>query len=67
MNLLRSAVAPLADGKKFFSEISVSGSHRRSAQMVAEGRADLAAIDCVTLAHLRKFAPEHTERLRVLC
>ena len=67
MNLLRSAVAPLAEGKNFFKDVAVSGSHRRSIAMVAEGKADIAAIDCVTLAHLRNHAPNHTDELRVLC
>jgi ABC-type phosphate/phosphonate transport system substrate-binding protein len=66
MNLLRAAVAPLADGRPFFQSVTVSGSHRRSLGMVAGGEADIAAIDCVTLAHLRKFAPAEVASVRVL-
>jgi len=66
MNLLRSAIAPLANGKSFFRDVIFSGSHRRSIEMIADGQADLAAIDCVTLAHLRAFAPHRTNALRVL-
>jgi ABC-type phosphate/phosphonate transport system substrate-binding protein len=66
MNLLRAAVAPLAAGKDFFESVELSGSHRRSIEMVADGEADLAAIDCVSWAHLQRFAPERTGALRVL-
>ena len=67
MNLLRAAVAPMANRGRFFEGVVSSGSHRRSAEMVVDGEADLAAIDCVTLAHLHKFAPNRTDGLRVLC
>jgi ABC-type phosphate/phosphonate transport system substrate-binding protein len=67
MNLLRVSIAPLAGGQEFFSRISVSGSHRASAVMVAENEADVAALDCVTLAHLQRQQPELTAGLRVLC
>ena len=67
MNLLRAVIAPLANGKSFFRDVSLSGSHRRSVEMVADGQADIAAIDCVTLAHLRNFAPNHMDAMRVLC
>jgi len=66
MNLLRAAVAPLARGAAFFSSVSVSGSHRRSIEMVASGQADLAAVDCVSWAHLRRHDPAQTSMLRVL-
>lgn len=67
MNLLRAAVAPLAAGKKFFGSVQFSGSHRRGVERVAEGHADLAAIDCVSFAHLQRFAAGQTAALRVLC
>ena len=66
MNLLRAAVAPLAAGAEFFEAVDLSGSHRRSMEMVAGGEADLAAIDCVSWAHLQRIAPAHTGALRVL-
>lgn len=66
MNLLRAAIAPLAAGRPFFGSVSVSGSHRRSLAMVAGGQADIAAIDCVTLAHLRKFVPADVASIRIL-
>ncbi len=66
MNLLRAAIAPLAAGAEFFESVDLSGSHRRSIEMVADGEADLAAIDCVSWAHFQQIAPEPTGALRVL-
>lgn len=66
MNLLRGAIAPLAREAAFFSEVVVTGSHLASAQAVAEGHADVAAIDAVSFAHLQTLRPGHARRLRVL-
>jgi ABC-type phosphate/phosphonate transport system substrate-binding protein len=66
MNLLRALVAPLAGGRPFFSEIGITGSHLASAVAVAGGAADLASIDCVTWAHLRRLRPTLAAQLRVL-
>jgi ABC-type phosphate/phosphonate transport system substrate-binding protein len=66
MNLLRSSVAPLAGGKPFFSQVVVTGSHLASAEAVASGAADVAAIDGVTFAHLQRLRPTVSRALRVL-
>jgi ABC-type phosphate/phosphonate transport system substrate-binding protein len=66
MNLLRALIAPLAGGRPFFSEIAVTGSHLASAEAVAGGTAELAALDCVTWAHLRRLRPTLAAQLRVL-
>jgi len=66
MNLLLAAIAPLFDGAPFFKSVVLSGSHRRSVEMVAEATADVAAIDCVTFAHLQRLYPGEVARLRVL-
>jgi ABC-type phosphate/phosphonate transport system substrate-binding protein len=52
-NALRALVAPLAQGGAFFGHTLETGSHRGSVDAVREGRADLAAIDCVTWALLQ--------------
>ncbi|RVT82808.1 hypothetical protein DXV76_16375 [Rhodobacteraceae bacterium CCMM004] len=57
--------APLADGVRF-GAVVLSGAHRASARMVAEGAADLAALDAVTWRDMERFEPELTARLRVL-
>ena len=66
MNLLRAAVAPLAERAGFFSEVTVTGSHLASAEAVAAGTADVAALDAVSFAHLRRHRPRLARRLRVL-
>jgi ABC-type phosphate/phosphonate transport system substrate-binding protein len=53
-------------GKGAPSRIVESGGHRRSIAAVREGRADVAAIDCVTYANLRAVAPHEIAPLRVI-
>jgi len=66
MNLLRAAVAPIADGAHYFASVHSSGSHQRSAELVVAGEADVAAIDCVTWEHLQRLRPLLTQRLKVI-
>jgi ABC-type phosphate/phosphonate transport system substrate-binding protein len=67
MNFLRAAIAPLSGGARFFGSVVSSGSHRRSAEMVAQGHADVAALDCVSLAHFQRLYPSSVANLRILC
>lgn len=57
-NALRAAIAPLAQGGRFLAGAIETGSHDASIAAVLEGRADLAAIDAVTLALRRDRAPD---------
>jgi len=57
-NALRAAVAPLAQQGRFFAEVIASGGHAASVAAVQQGRADLAAIDCVTWAGLQRNTPQ---------
>ncbi len=66
MNLLRAEIAPLAKGATFFKSVLVTGSHLASAEAVAQDEADVAALDCVTWAHLQRWRTSLTDRLRVL-
>ena len=67
MNLLRAAIAPFAAGStRFFGGIVMTGDHVGSIRAVAEGRADVASIDCVTWAHVGHLRPSETAGLRVL-
>jgi ABC-type phosphate/phosphonate transport system substrate-binding protein len=66
MNVLRAEIAPLAMGGQFFDEIMMTGSHAASLQAVAQGGADVAAIDCVTWAQVQRLRPDETRRLWVL-
>ena len=66
MNLFRAALAPFAGGAPFFRAITVTGSHEGSLAAVAGGRADLAAIDCVSYALLERGRPALVERVAVV-
>jgi ABC-type phosphate/phosphonate transport system substrate-binding protein len=52
--------------EEFFAKIIESGGHRNSARMVADGSAEVAAIDAVCWDMLRKFEVETSNRLRVV-
>lgn len=65
-NALRAIIAPLANGEPFFSSVIESGGHLRSAQALVAGDADVAALDCVSMAQMRLFRPALIERLRVV-
>jgi ABC-type phosphate/phosphonate transport system substrate-binding protein len=65
-NALRGLVAPLARDGAFFATQLISGSHRGSLAALRSGAADIAAIDCVSLAGFRRHAPELLRGLRVV-
>jgi len=58
MNLFRACIAPLADGKPFFADVVETGGHAFSVIAITEGRADIAAVDCVTYALLARGASQ---------
>jgi len=62
-NALRALVAPWSKQGRFFGEALATGGHRESVDAVREGRADVAAIDCVTWALLQRYTPEITKGL----
>jgi ABC-type phosphate/phosphonate transport system substrate-binding protein len=66
MNLLRHAVSSLAHDGGFFSSVKYSGSHTASLAMLRNGEADIAAIDCVTLAYVRQEHPGWLKGLKAL-
>lgn len=66
MNLFRAALAPLSGGHAFFSNVVETGSHVESARRIIQGRADVAAIDTVSFAHLERHEPETAHRLRTI-
>ena len=59
-------VGPLARDGRFFSEIIISGGHAQSLRILQRGEADVAAIDCATLALLTRYRPVAVEGLRRL-
>jgi ABC-type phosphate/phosphonate transport system substrate-binding protein len=58
-------VAPMADRGRFFGSAEVTGAHAGSVARVAEGVADIAAVDWVSWRMALAFRPE-AARLRVL-
>ena len=66
MNFFRATIAPVAAHAEFFSSIAATGSHEASVSAVAEGRADLASIDCISFALLKHGNPKLIERVTVL-
>jgi ABC-type phosphate/phosphonate transport system substrate-binding protein len=66
MNLLRAEIAPLSQGAPFFAAVTITGAHAASVEAVAEGAADVAAIDGVTWAHVQRRRQGASASLRVL-
>lgn len=66
MNLFRAEIAPLAEGKPFFSEVVETGSHAGSLTALVEDRADLAAIDCVSYAFIARGMPQIVRATKVV-
>ena len=66
MNLFRATIAPVAREARFFRAVVLTGSHERSVAAIGEGRADLAAIDCVSYALLPRGRPALIERVAVV-
>ena len=63
-NALRFLVAPLARDGRFFGALVETGGHELSLTAVAEGRADVAAVDCVTLALFARYQRPFMAELR---
>jgi ABC-type phosphate/phosphonate transport system substrate-binding protein len=64
MNVLRHAIAKLNPATPFFASIVNRGGHLQSLTAVAEKRADVAAIDCVSFQFIEDRWPELTARVR---
>lgn len=65
-NALRALVAPLAADGRFFGRSVEAGYHLKAAEAVRDGQADIASIDCVSLAGFRRYLPDSVRGLRVL-
>jgi ABC-type phosphate/phosphonate transport system substrate-binding protein len=65
-NLARLAFAPLATEGRFFGEAVETGGHAASLALIADGKADCAAIDCVTHALLARHRPALAAATRIL-
>ncbi len=65
-NLFRHFIAPHAKDGRFFSSVVETGGHRASIEAVANGTADVAAIDCVTFGNTLRFDPARVAGVRIL-
>ena len=66
MNVLRHALAKLGAQAPWFAQVEFTGSHRASLEAVAAGRAQLAAIDCVSYQLIMDFAPHLADAVRTV-
>ncbi|MDX1575552.1 MAG: PhnD/SsuA/transferrin family substrate-binding protein [Kiloniellales bacterium] len=66
MNAMRALIAPKCGGRRFFSQLKVSGTHADSLATIQRGEADVAAVDCVTFALLERHRPAALAGLRKL-
>ena len=66
-NALRSVIAPLARGGRFFARSVETGAHGASMDAVRTGRADVCAVDCVTWALHARHRPPALAGLEVVC
>ena len=65
-NALADAVLEIGGKDAFFANINITGAHRNSALAVANGEADIAAIDAVAWALFKNHEPRAAENLSVL-
>ncbi len=65
VNLFRAAIAPLSRNGRFFSSVIETGGHRNSIAAITAGKADVAAIDCVTYGNVLRFDPGSLAGVRV--
>lgn len=65
-NLFRHTVALFAVEGRFFSSVIETGGHLMSIDAIAGGRADVAAIDCITFGNTLRFDPGRVAGVRIL-
>jgi ABC-type phosphate/phosphonate transport system substrate-binding protein len=64
MNVFRRAIACCSQSGEFFSKVVETGGHLHSLEAVADGRADIAAIDCVSYQLIKDHWPELVKQVR---
>ncbi len=66
MSSLRHLVSSRHADGRFFSDVEISGSHLSSLEMIRQHQADVAAIDCVTLALIQRHRDDAMRGVRIL-
>lgn len=64
MNVFRHSIAKCKPRGKFFAKLVETGGHLQSLEAVADGRADIAAIDCVSYQLIKDHRPELVKQVR---
>ena len=65
-NAVKTFLTQQSIGLPFFGENIVTGKHKCSIAKVANGDADICAVDCVTYTLLKRYQPESLNNTRVL-
>ncbi|MBX3473485.1 MAG: PhnD/SsuA/transferrin family substrate-binding protein [Planctomycetes bacterium] len=63
-NALRAVIAPFSRDGRFFSQVTLSGSHVASLQLLHDNLVDVACVDCVTWGLLLKHRPSALQGVR---
>ena len=66
MNVLRYEISKLNCPESFFDEVIISGGHATSIKLIEEKKADLAAIDSVSYAHLLQAGLFDPNKIRII-
>ncbi len=66
MNLPRLSLARIANRKRFFSAVVITGGHVWSLEHLVSGCIDVCSVDCVTWGFLERFRPGLTAQARIL-
>jgi ABC-type phosphate/phosphonate transport system substrate-binding protein len=66
MNLFRATIAPIARGRAFFAQVTITGSHEDSLEALRNGAVDVAAIDSVSFGLLGRGRPDLTQNVDII-
>ncbi|MGB1311261.1 MAG: phosphate/phosphite/phosphonate ABC transporter substrate-binding protein [Leucothrix sp.] len=66
MTTLMFEAHPFSENGHFFQAIRDSGSHVESLKLIQSKQADVAAIDCVTFALLKRYRPAAIDGIRII-
>ena len=66
MNLPRLSLARIANRRRYFSDVIITGSHVQSLEQLVSGYIDVCSVDCVTWGFLDRLRPGLTPQRRIL-
>ena len=62
----RHSIARIANGRSFFDNVTISGSHRNSLTLLNNRKADICSVDPVSYALACRYVPSLTASLRIV-